>query len=99
MANLEAVVRERNRAYHLLETGETGERPGAEVENFLGLKEYVQHDEYAVPRDENKEYLMAKEAEPKSSLAEKAWFLTRWRVKKRKEARRELRYSISPSLY
>lgn len=29
MDNLELVVRERNKAYHLLETGETGERPTA----------------------------------------------------------------------
>lgn len=36
MDNLEAVVRERNKAYHLLETGETGERPGKMVANILG---------------------------------------------------------------
>lgn len=38
MSNLESVVRERNRAYHLLETGETGERPGKVVYNCLGIK-------------------------------------------------------------
>lgn len=36
MSNLQSVVRERNRAYHLLETGETGERPGIMVYNRLG---------------------------------------------------------------
>ena len=36
MHNLESVVRERNRAYHMLETGETGERPGKLVYNRLG---------------------------------------------------------------
>lgn len=36
MDNLESVVRERNRAYHMLETGETGERPGKLVYNSLG---------------------------------------------------------------
>jgi len=91
MANIETVVRERNRAYHLLETGHTGERPGGEVENFLGLPEYVQHKEYAVPKEENKEYLLAQEAEPKSSTAEKKWFLVRWRAKQRRLARTELR--------
>jgi len=91
MANLESVVRERNRAYHLLETGQSGERPGGEVTNFLGLEEYVQHEEYPIPKEQNKEYLKAKAAEPKSSLAEKAWFLTRWKGKLRKDARRELR--------
>lgn len=37
MSNLETVVRERNRAYHLLETGETGERPVRLVYSNLGL--------------------------------------------------------------
>lgn len=36
MNNLESVVRERNRAYHMLETGETGERPGKLVYSCLG---------------------------------------------------------------
>jgi large subunit ribosomal protein L47 len=38
MENLETVVRERNKAYHQLETGETGERPGRLVSNQLGIK-------------------------------------------------------------
>lgn len=37
MENLEAVVRERNKAYHLLETGETGERPKRMERSALGL--------------------------------------------------------------
>ena len=37
MSNLEEVVKERNRAYYELETGETGERPGKLVYNQLGL--------------------------------------------------------------
>jgi large subunit ribosomal protein L47 len=36
MINLETVVRERNRAYHMLETGETGERPNKVVCNRIG---------------------------------------------------------------
>lgn len=36
MKNLENVVRERNKAYYDLEVGETGERPGQFVTNFLG---------------------------------------------------------------
>lgn len=36
MKNLETVVRERNKAYYDLEVGETGERPGQFVTNFLG---------------------------------------------------------------
>nr|CAH7713935.1 unnamed protein product [Callosobruchus chinensis] len=40
MENLEAVVRERNKAYHMLETGETGERPGRMETGYFGLKFY-----------------------------------------------------------
>lgn len=40
MDNLETVVRERNRAYHMLETGVNGERPGKEEKNILGLPFY-----------------------------------------------------------
>lgn len=40
MQNLETVVRERNRAYHLLETGEDGERPGEMKENVFGLQAF-----------------------------------------------------------
>lgn len=36
MKNLETVVRERNEAYHLLETGESGERPHEVVWNQIG---------------------------------------------------------------
>lgn len=36
MENLENVVKERNRAYWLLETGEDGERPGALTTDNLG---------------------------------------------------------------
>lgn len=40
MANIETVVRERNRAYHTLETGEDGERPYEFVTNPIGLEEF-----------------------------------------------------------
>ena len=38
MENLETVVRERNKAYHLLETGDIGERPQRLVANNLGIR-------------------------------------------------------------
>ncbi len=38
MANIETVVRERNRAYHMLEVGTTGERPQKLVYNQLGMR-------------------------------------------------------------
>jgi len=41
MENLEAVVRERNKAYWQLEVGETGERPTREEIAFTGNYFYV----------------------------------------------------------
>lgn len=49
MSNLESVVRERNRAYFELETGETGERPGRLVHNQLGIKYFYRSSEHIVP--------------------------------------------------
>jgi large subunit ribosomal protein L47 len=49
MRNLESVVRERNQAYHLLETGETGERPRKYVNNQLGMKMLYRSFEHVVP--------------------------------------------------
>lgn len=43
MRNLEQVVRERNRAYHTLETGRDGERPGRIKENIFGLEEFYRY--------------------------------------------------------
>lgn len=40
MQNLETVVRERNRAYHTLETGTDGERPGRIKRNDFALEEF-----------------------------------------------------------
>lgn len=37
MSNLETIVRERNRAYYELETGETGERPTEYKVGVFGL--------------------------------------------------------------
>lgn len=37
MENLEVVVRERNRAYYMLEIGETGERPVEVRKNIFGM--------------------------------------------------------------
>jgi len=92
MKNLEEVVRERNRAYFLLETGESGERPGAEIENFLGLPEYVQHEEHVLPRELNKPYLKAISEEPVIDNSEKKWFLARFREKQRRVKRKLLKY-------
>ncbi|KAG8224582.1 hypothetical protein J437_LFUL003101 [Ladona fulva] len=53
MANLEEVVRERNRAYYLLETGEDGERPSRLVISPLGIRYCYRMKEYAIPKHRN----------------------------------------------
>ncbi|XP_012265622.2 39S ribosomal protein L47, mitochondrial [Athalia rosae] len=50
MENLEEVVRERNRAYHLLETGQDGERSGKVVTSQLGLRYYYRFSEHKIPK-------------------------------------------------
>ncbi|KAI4465219.1 ribosomal protein l47 mitochondrial-related [Holotrichia oblita] len=57
MENLEAVVRERNKAYHLLETGENGERPEKITNNAFGLPHVYKESEYAIPKHMNEEWL------------------------------------------
>ncbi|CAH1183534.1 unnamed protein product [Phaedon cochleariae] len=56
MENLEAVVRERNTAYHKLETGETGERPGRMEVGPLGIRYYYKMSEYPIPKHMNKKW-------------------------------------------
>lgn len=50
MKNLETVVRERNKAYHILETGTSGERPAKVMSNAFGLKSRIKLKEHAIPR-------------------------------------------------
>jgi len=53
MERLEAVVLERNSAYQLLETGETGKVPGGKTRDCLGRYEYKKFTEFAIPKEEN----------------------------------------------
>ncbi|XP_071451048.1 large ribosomal subunit protein uL29m [Hetaerina americana] len=53
MTNLEEVVRERNRAYYMLETGEDGERPVRLVINRLGIRFFYKMKERAIPHQRN----------------------------------------------
>lgn len=53
MENIETVVRERNLAYHLLETGEHGERPSVEDTNCFGLKYTRDLSQHEVPVNQN----------------------------------------------
>lgn len=53
MANIETVVKERNKAYMLLETGETGERPGGVVKDIYGRVMHYDFTECHVPAELN----------------------------------------------
>lgn len=57
MENLETVVRERNKAYHLLETGETGERPQRLVANNLGIRYMYKYCEHVLPPQLNVKWI------------------------------------------
>lgn len=50
MTNLETVVRERNKAYHLLETGTDGERPAVLRYNPLGIRSLYRMRQYRIPK-------------------------------------------------
>ena len=50
MCNLETVVRERNKAYHLLETGTTGERPVKLAYNAIGIRSLHRMCQYHIPK-------------------------------------------------
>ncbi|XP_063988260.1 large ribosomal subunit protein uL29m [Diachasmimorpha longicaudata] len=56
MENLERVVRERNQAYHYLETGVHGERPVKTVNDELGLRRWYQLRQHAIPKWLNSSY-------------------------------------------
>ena len=93
MENLEAVVRERNQAYFLLETGKTGERSGEEVENWLGLPEYKQYEEYPVPKEQNREWFLKQMKEPKSSPSEKTMYFSMLRQEQKRKKNCQNRYA------
>ncbi|XP_076224088.1 mitochondrial ribosomal protein L47 isoform X2 [Nomia melanderi] len=50
MYNLETVVRERNQAYHMLETGESGERPSKIVYSQIGLRYVYCMTQHKIPK-------------------------------------------------
>lgn len=56
MHNLEEIVKERNRAYYELETGETGERPGKLVHSQLGVRFFYKMSEHLIPKILNKKW-------------------------------------------
>ncbi|CRL06057.1 CLUMA_CG018887, isoform A [Clunio marinus] len=60
MENLETVVKERNKAYHELETGETGQRPEEVRPNLFQIPERYRSKEYPLPAHLNKDFTVRK---------------------------------------
>ncbi|CAL7952400.1 unnamed protein product [Xylocopa violacea] len=56
MSNIESVVRERNKAYYMLETGTSGERPAEKRYNRLGLRYFYQMEQHPIPKSMNTEW-------------------------------------------
>ncbi|GLV39246.1 mitochondrial ribosomal protein L47 [Carabus blaptoides fortunei] len=96
MENLEEVVRERNKAYHLLETGETGERPTEVVTNQLGLRFRYRHTEHLIPKELNFTWKSRHNFNPRGHAVSK--FLLHYREKlyneKRKQRNRDRNHVI-----
>ena len=84
MENLECVVRERNRAYHLLETGLTGEARAETKVNIFGLEEVVHQQEHLIPKEQQPE----KEEEP-LDMKLKQEFMRKYREKELNDRRKE----------
>lgn len=84
MENLEAVVRERNRAYHLLETGETGEVRSETKINAFGLEEVVHQKEYLIRKEDQPVV-----EEPEVDMKLRQDFMRKYREKELNERRKE----------
>jgi len=97
MENLEAVVRERNKAYHQLEAGETGERPGKMMTSPLGLNFYYKMTEHPIPKHMNKKWQETHQSYKHNEDVEA--FLLKYREKlyltKRRKERRDFNHVIS----
>ncbi|ALC47087.1 Rlc1 [Drosophila busckii] len=79
MENLETVVRERNKAFHLLETGETGERPQRQVKNAFGLPMVYRSCEHALPPFMNTKWIKSRHVSCGGRAVQK--FLLKYREK------------------
>lgn len=88
MENLETVVRERNKAYHLLETGIDGERKGYRKENQLGIVHYYKETEHLIPSEYNRKWQQKFNQKPRGHAVNK--FLLNYRERLWNEKRKKL---------
>lgn len=94
MENLETVVRERNRAYHLLETGSDGEQKKYRKENRLGINFNYAETEHLIPQEVNSKWQEKYNRRPGGYAVSK--FLLQYRERLYNEKRKKNKYvSIS----
>lgn len=93
MENLEEVVRERNRAYYELETGEIGEQPVKSVTGPFGLPVEYRMTEHSIPKETNIDW--QKKQESNSNPDDIKEFLLKYNEKIRVEKQREQRRNFN----
>lgn len=86
MENLETVVRERNKAYHLLETGVDGEQKKYIKENQLGINFKYAETEHLIPQEINSKWQQKYNRRPVGFAVQK--FLLKYREKLYNEKRK-----------
>ncbi|XP_076451477.1 large ribosomal subunit protein uL29m-like [Babylonia areolata] len=90
MENIMQVVKERDEAFHLLETGTSGNPGGQYVHNFLGLRVWKKKAEHLVPSFMNKFYKLVYPSHPVPRTRKYiALYREQQREERRKERRRE----------
>lgn len=86
MKNLETVVRERNRAYYMLETGSTGEQKRYRRENELGVMFNYAETEHYIPQEMNSAWRQKYNKRPRGNAVSK--FLLYYRERMYNEKRK-----------
>lgn len=85
MENIMQVVKERDEALNLLETGNTGDPGGRYVRNFLGLRRWKKNTEHQIPAFMNKFYTLQY---PRHITPRTKKYIALYREQKRVEHRR-----------
>jgi len=101
MSNIEEVVRERNSAVLLLETGESGERPSKYITSPIGFRMKKVMDEHIVPPKMNKkkkEYELPYLDED-AYMFQKYWKEKLWMDKRDKEDDEKRKKGIHKDVY
>ena len=91
MQNILKVIKERDDAYHLLETGETKEPKVRWVRNAVGLMYPRTEEEHAMPKEDNKNYKLMHAERHEPWMDE---YLERYREKLRRDHEKRVRRDL-----